>query len=104
MRGNVYVSAYGHLCRFYLNRNSCDVLGVPAVRRWDESVMGTIQGPLPCPFCTNQGEIDSDGFYEWEFANRYWNEPLMIKNQVINWEGRRARMELSHDMYSEDTS
>ncbi len=47
-------------------------------------------------FCTND-RITEDEFYEWEFFNPVLDHKFMIKNRVIDWEGHRARLELSHD-------
>ena len=100
--GNVYVSDMDTYELLYLNRNSCDVLGVPAVKAVGRKCYEVIQGRTsPCPFCTN-AKLTPDEFYEWEFANPVLERTFMIKNRVINWEGRRARLELSHDMYSEE--
>ena len=100
--GNVYVSDMDTYELLYLNRNSCDVLGVSAVKAVGRKCYEVIQGRTsPCPFCTN-AKLTPDEFYEWEFANPVLERTFMIKNRVINWEGRRARLELSHDMYSEE--
>ena len=47
-------------------------------------------------FCTND-RVTEDEFYEWEFFNPVLDHKFMIKNRVIDWEGHRARLELSHD-------
>ncbi len=39
-------------------------------------------------------------FYEWEFSNPLLKRTFLIKDRIVNWEGRRARLELSHDMDS----
>lgn len=59
-----------------------------------------IQGRTsPCPFCTND-RLTEDEFYEWEYDNPKLGRTFMIKNRIVNWEGHKARIELSHDMYS----
>ncbi|MDO5601917.1 MAG: response regulator [Oscillospiraceae bacterium] len=98
--GNVYVSDMETYELLYLNQHSCDVLGLPAVKAVGRKCYEVIQGrTTPCPFCTNS-KLTEDEFYEWEFQNPVLERTFMIKNRVINWEGRRARLELSHDMYS----
>ena len=98
--GNVYVSDMETYELLYLNQHSCDVLGVPAVKAVGRKCYEVIQGRTsPCPFCTNS-KLTEDAFYEWEFQNPVLERTFMIKNRVVNWEGRRARLELSHDMYS----
>lgn len=98
--GNVYVSDIENYELLYLNKNACDTL-----RTRPEAVLGrkcyeVIQGRTsPCPFCTND-RICEEEVYEWEFFNPVLERTFMIKNRVIDWNGRRARIELSHDMYS----
>lgn len=59
-----------------------------------------IQGRTsPCPFCTND-KLCREEFYKWEFYNPTLERTFIIEDLEINWEGRRARLELSHDSYS----
>ncbi|MEL4860727.1 response regulator [Pseudoflavonifractor phocaeensis] len=98
--GNVYISDMDTYELLYLNQNSCEVLGAPAVQLVGRKCYEVIQGrTTPCPFCTNS-KLTEDDFYEWEFENPVLERTFLIKNRIINWEGRRARLELSHDMYS----
>lgn len=50
----------------------------------------------PCPFCTNkylkEGEI-----YSWEFTNYINGRHYMLKDRLIEWDGRKARMEMAFD-------
>ncbi len=98
--GNVYVSDMDTYELLYVNQHACDVLGAPAVQLVGRRCYEVIQGRTsPCPFCTN-AKLTKDEFYEWEFQNPVLKRTFMIRNRIINWEGRRARLELSHDMYS----
>lgn len=98
--GNVYVSDMQTYELLYLNQHACDVLGVPAVKALGRKCYEVIQGRTsPCPFCTNS-RLTEDDFYEWEFDNPVLERTFRIKNRIIDWEGRRARLELSHDMFS----
>ena len=95
--GNVYVSDINTYELLYLNQHSCDVLGMPVVKVVGRKCYEVIQGRTsPCPFCTN-AKLTEDSFYSWEFNNPVLGRTFMIKNRIINWEGRRARLELSHD-------
>ena len=42
----------------------------------------------------------SETFYTWEFYNPNLERTFIIKDLEINWEGHRARLELSHDSFS----
>lgn len=98
--GNIYISDMETYELLYLNETSADTLGMRREELLGRKCYEVIQGRTsPCPFCTND-RIRPDSFYEWEFDNPVLERTFMIKNRVVNWEGRRARIELSHDMYS----
>ncbi len=98
--GNVYVSDMDTYELLYLNPTSCKTLGCPAEKLLGRKCYEVIQGrSSPCPFCTND-KLREDSFYEWEFDNPVLNRTFLIKNRIVEWEGRRARIELSHDMFS----
>ncbi len=98
--GNIYVSDMENYELLYLNQSSCDTLGMPAKKLLGKKCYEVIQGRTsPCPFCTNN-QLREDAFYDWEFYNPILKRTFMIKNRIINWQGRKARIELSHDMYS----
>ncbi|MCH1983298.1 bifunctional diguanylate cyclase/phosphodiesterase [Ruminococcus sp. OA3] len=50
----------------------------------------------PCPFCTNhllrEGEI-----YTWEYTNPIIGRHYLLKDRLIEWDGRNARMEIAFD-------
>ena len=98
--GNVYISDMETYELLYLNQASCKVLGAPVEKFVGRKCYEVIQGRTsPCPFCTN-AKLTENAFYEWEFQNPVLERTFMIKNRIVNWEGRRTRLELSHDMYS----
>ena len=98
--GNVYACDMETYELLYLNRTSCETLGVPADRVLGRKCFEVIQGrQSPCPFCTND-RLRENGFYNWEFFNPVLERTFLIKNRIIEWEGRQVRLELSHDMFS----
>lgn len=98
--GNAYVSDIDTYELLYLNQTSCEVLGMPASKVLGQKCYEIIQGRTsPCPFCTND-KLCREEFYQWEFYNPTLGRTFMIRNLEINWEGRRARLELSHDTFS----
>ncbi|WP_343249026.1 PAS domain-containing hybrid sensor histidine kinase/response regulator [Diplocloster hominis] len=100
--GNAYVCDMETYELLYLNKTACETLGLS---HSPESIIGckcyeTIQGRTsPCPFCTND-RITENEFYEWEFYNPVLDRTFMIKNRIVDWNGHRSRLELSHDNYS----
>lgn len=99
-RGNVYVSDMDTYELLYLNQDSCQTLGKPASQLLGRKCYEVIQGrSAPCPFCTND-KLREDADYDWEFDNPVLEKTFMIKNRMIEWDGHRARIELSHDAQS----
>ena len=98
--GNAYVSDMETYELLYVNQTSCKVLGAQAHQLVGRKCYEMIQGRTsPCPFCTN-GKLCSETFYTWDFYNPNLERTFIIKDLEINWEGHRARLELSHDSFS----
>ncbi len=98
--GNAYISDMETYELLYLNQTSCKVLGKQAGQLVGHKCYEVIQGRTsPCPFCTND-KLCREEFYKWEFYNPTLERTFIIEDLEINWEGRRARLELSHDSYS----
>lgn len=51
----------------------------------------------PCPFCTNQ-LLKVDETYSWEYTNPVINKHYLLKDRLIEWDGRIARMEIAFDI------
>ncbi len=51
----------------------------------------------PCPFCTND-YLKPDENYNWEITNPLTKRHYMLKDRLIEWEGKKARMEIAFDM------
>lgn len=57
-----------------------------------------IQGrDTPCPFCTNSLLKPGEN-YSWEMTNPLTGRHYMLKDRIIQWEGRQARLEIAFDM------
>lgn len=98
--GNVYVADIETYELYYLNQSACATLERPAAELIGRKCYEVIQGRnSPCPFCTNDC-LKEDEFYEWEFYNPVLDRTFLIKNRLIDWEGHKSRLELSHDNYS----
>lgn len=59
-----------------------------------EIVQGFTQ---PCVFCQNHLP-DESGYKTWENTNALLRKRFMIRDKMIRWDGRRARLELFTDM------
>ena len=97
---NAYITDMDTYELLYVNRFACKTLD-----KTREDVIGgkcyeVIQGRnKPCPFCTNP-KLKEDSFYEWDFYNPKLQHNYMIKDRKIDWEGHRARLELTYGSYS----
>ena len=50
----------------------------------------------PCDFCTNSC-LKKDSFYIWERDNKMWNRHFILKDKLIPWRGKMARLEIALD-------
>ncbi len=51
----------------------------------------------PCPFCTN-AKLRRDENYTWERTNPLTGHRYLLKDRLIDWQGRPARLEVALDM------
>ncbi|MCC8178403.1 MAG: diguanylate cyclase, partial [Cloacibacillus sp.] len=51
----------------------------------------------PCSFCTN-AKLSHDKFYTWEIYNRKVSRHYLLKDKLISWNGREARLEIAFDI------
>ncbi|WP_028042103.1 sensor domain-containing diguanylate cyclase [Candidatus Stoquefichus massiliensis] len=51
----------------------------------------------PCEFCTN-AKLSNDETYTWEHTNPIINRHYLLKDRLIDWEGREVRMEIAFDI------
>lgn len=51
----------------------------------------------PCPHCTNS-RLRSDQFLIWDFFNEYCQRHFLLRDRAIEFDGRRARLEIASDI------
>lgn len=51
----------------------------------------------PCSFCTNAFLVPDEN-YNWEITNPLTKRHYVLKDRLIEWEGKKARMEIAFDM------
>lgn len=51
----------------------------------------------PCDFCPN-AKLSKDETYTWEHSNPVIHGHYLLKDRLIDWEGREARMEIAFDI------
>lgn len=51
----------------------------------------------PCSFCTNS-KLCYQKFYNWEITNPVYNRHYLLKDKLVHWFGRQARLEIAFDI------
>ena len=81
----------------YLNREGRRVYDADAVSE-GRLCYQVLQGrDEPCPFCTN-GQLTHESFFEWEFANPLTKRHYLLRDRLMIWDGRPARLEIAFDV------
>lgn len=61
-----------------------------------------IQGrDTPCEFCTTP-LLSTDSFYTWEISNEFVGRHYLLKDKLIDWEGKHARLEIAFDITAQE--
>lgn len=51
----------------------------------------------PCPFCVNDS-LTFDSVYSWEFTNKMLGRHFILKDRLVHWNGRKARVQIATDI------
>lgn len=89
----IYISDMDTYELFYLNPAGQKLLGTTNYR--GHKCYKILQGRnSPCPYCTNS-RLSEDEFYVWERRNEMTNMHFLLKDRIIPWENKKARMEIA---------
>ena len=55
----------------------------------------------PCEFCTNH-LLSHDSVYTWRFTNEITDRHFILKDKLVEWNGRTARMEIGFDLTEQE--
>lgn len=92
----VYVADVDTYELLYLNDSGRRLFGVEDVT--GRTCHAVLQGSsVPCPYCTN-AKLRSEENYTWERVNPLTNHRYLLKDRLIDWQGRSARLEVAFDM------
>ena len=98
--GNAYIADIETYELLYINRTSSETLQLQPGKVIGRKCYEVVQNRTsPCPFCNNS-KLRRDGFYEWEYYNPYLKHTYMLKDRLIDWDGRDCRLEISIDNLS----
>ena len=80
----------------FVNQTGCQTLHLENYKH--KKCYEVLQGKTsPCEFCTNDRLCD-DNFYTWEFTNPSIGRHFLLKDKIIQWRGKTARMEIAFDI------
>lgn len=80
----------------YLNDSGRHLFGVESIA--GRTCHAVLQGSsTPCRFCTND-KLQHEENYTWERVNPLTNHRYLLKDRLIDWQGRTARLEVAFDM------
>lgn len=51
----------------------------------------------PCTFCLND-RLTFDSVYSWEFTNKMLGRHFILRDRLVNWNGKKARMQIATDI------
>ena len=92
----VYVSDPETYELLFVNQTGCQTLHLENYKH--RKCYEVLQGKTsPCEFCTNDRLCD-DNFYTWEFTNPSIGRHFLLKDKIIQWRGKTARMEIAFDI------
>lgn len=92
----VYVSDPETYELLFVNQTGCQTLHLENYKH--KKCYEILQGKTsPCEFCTNDRLCD-DNFYTWEFTNPSIGRHFLLKDKIIQWHGKTARMEIAFDI------
>ncbi|MBY2478652.1 bifunctional diguanylate cyclase/phosphodiesterase [Clostridioides difficile] len=92
----VYVSSLDTYELLYINKIGKKTMGLDDIshRKCYEALQGK---DSPCEFCTNS-ILKEDKYYIWENTNTRTNRHFILKDKLIKWEGKYARLEIALDI------
>ena len=92
----VYVSDPETYELLFVNQTGCQTLHLENYKH--KKCYEVLQGKTsPCEFCTNDRLCDYN-FYTWEFTNPSIGRHFLLKDKIIQWRGKTARMEIAFDI------
>lgn len=92
----IYVSDVDTYDMYYMNQAGRRLLGIYDYKGC--KCYAVIQGRSePCEFCTN-AQLKEDCFHVWKTKNLYLDGQYIIKDRLIPWQGKQARLEIAIDI------
>ncbi len=95
----VYISDIDTYDLLYLNHTAIQAVGNLEEEVWrSKKCYEILQGKTePCEFCTNH-LLGTGDFYEWSFHNTKLDKTFLLKDKLIPYNGKLARLEIATDV------
>lgn len=95
----IYISDFETYDVLYINNAGMKQFNITEIEQGVKCYK-ILQGlDAPCPFCTNRLLIEGED-YIWNHINSVTNRYYMLKDRLLWWNGRKARLEIAVDMTS----
>ena len=97
----IYVSDVETYELYYMNAQGRKITGIYDYK--GRKCYEVLQGKeKPCEFCTN-GKLCKSKFHVWERNNAFLGSRYILKDKLISWQGRKARLEMAINMEEWET-
>lgn len=94
----IYVSDLNSYDLLFLNETGCSVFGISKEESVKQKCYEIFQGlHKPCPFCTNL-KLSEVTMTTWECFNQKVNRHYLVKDKLIRWDDKKARLEMAIDI------
>lgn len=103
MKEPVYVADTDSYELVYMNKNAIEKYGFKSQEDFvGKKCYEVLQGCLsPCAMCNN-GELTSGSFREWQYYNPKVDRHFLLKDTLIEEDGRHFRMEIAVDITAQE--
>ncbi|WP_417089791.1 diguanylate cyclase domain-containing protein [Eubacterium maltosivorans] len=92
----MYVADLENYDLLFINKAGKDTFNFKATE--GKKCYELLQGlDAPCPFCSTP-KLKPEEYYNWEHTNPITGRHYLLKDRLIEWEGRPARFELAFDL------
>lgn len=92
----IYVADTTNYDLLFMNKIGKEEFGVFELQ--GQKCYEVLQGrKTPCDFCTNK-YLNYDDFYTWEITNPLLRRHYLLKDKLLLWDGRPARVEIAFDI------
>ena len=91
----IYVIEIDTYDLLFINRSGKEMFGLGDISGM--KCYRALQGKdHPCEFCTND-RLRHEQFFTWEYTNPLVHRHYLLKDKLIDWEGKKARVEIAFD-------